>query len=48
MSGGVHVWRASPGAWREILTADDVDTLMEAHRDVVVSLGYDPDDRTLA
>jgi FkbM family methyltransferase len=47
-SGGVPVWRASPGAWREMLKADYVDALMDTHREVMVSLGYDPDDRVIA
>jgi hypothetical protein len=48
LSGGVHVGRASPGAWRELLSDELVDTLIAIHHDVFVSLGYDPDDRKLA
>jgi FkbM family methyltransferase len=47
LSGGVHVWRAAPGAWRETLTVEQVDQLIDEHRETFVALGYDPDDRTV-
>ncbi len=39
--------RVSRGDWRTALSAAQVELLVGAHRDVMVSLGYDPDDRTL-
>lgn len=48
MSGGERVWQASSYAWRETLGTECVDALMDTHREVMVSLGYDPDDRVLA
>lgn len=48
LSGGVHVWRARPGAWREELPSDAIDRLMDAHAKVIAALGYDPDDRSPA
>ena len=44
-SGEVHLWQPASGAWRELLASRDVDALVEAHRGVLISLGYDPDDR---
>ena len=46
-SGVEHAWGAHADVWRKALSATDVDALMDAHREVVVALGYDPDDRTL-
>jgi len=36
-----------PDSWRGLLSSDAVDVLMAMHHDVMVSLGYDPDDRKL-
>jgi len=36
-----------PDSWRRRLSTEAVDVLMTAHHDVIVALGYDPDDRTL-
>ncbi len=36
-----------PDSWRVRLPADAVDLLMATHHDVLVGLGYDPDDRKL-
>jgi FkbM family methyltransferase len=38
---------ASHPIWREILSVEYVEALVDAHREVFVSLGYDPDDRAL-
>ncbi len=46
LSGGVHVWKARPGLWREVLDGPTVDELCDVHRRVMLDLGYDPDDRT--
>ena len=47
-SGGGRWWQATPYAWRQSLSAEYVDTLMDAHHEVIVGLGYDPQDRGLA
>ncbi len=39
-SGGVHVWRARPGAWREYLLSTSVDRLVAAYPTVWSDLGY--------
>lgn len=40
-SGGVHVWRARPGAWEECLNDGQRELLATTHHDVFESLGYD-------
>lgn len=40
LSGGVHVWHARPGLWREALTWDVADELAAAHAAVFTALGY--------
>jgi FkbM family methyltransferase len=46
-TGGDHAWGGPGDLWRAALPAAAVDALMDAHREVIVALGYDPDDRTL-
>jgi hypothetical protein len=40
LSGGVHVWHARPGMWREVLSPEAVGTLTLAHSELIAQLGY--------
>jgi FkbM family methyltransferase len=40
LSGGVHVWRAKPGAYRELLSPAHMKILTDVHESVFHRLGY--------
>jgi hypothetical protein len=44
---GGHAWPPARDRWRKLLAPATVDILMDAHRAVMIDLGYDPDDRAL-
>jgi FkbM family methyltransferase len=41
LSGGVHVWKARPGMWRELLSEQQIASIVEAHNPIFRALGYE-------